>query len=44
MYMKAGGDVVSSPTKRNQNHATMTIPDSKTASDLMEVIKNPSKQ
>ncbi len=40
---KAGGDVIPSPTKGNPNHATMSIPDSKTASDLMHVIKNPKK-
>ncbi|MBD0833761.1 pre-toxin TG domain-containing protein, partial [Aestuariibaculum sediminum] len=40
---KAGGDVISSPTKNNPNHATMSIPNSKVASELMEIIKNPNK-
>ncbi|MBV7270741.1 RHS repeat domain-containing protein, partial [Winogradskyella luteola] len=38
---KAGGDVISSPTKYNPNHATMSIPNSKTASSLMNVIIKP---
>ena len=41
---KAGGDVVPSPTRSNPNHATMSIPNSKKASEVMTVIKNPTKQ
>jgi RHS repeat-associated protein len=40
---KAGGDVTPSPRKNNPNHATMTIKDGQTASDLMNVTTNPSK-
>jgi RHS repeat-associated protein len=41
---KAGGDVVPSPTKNNPNHATMSIPDSKTASGVMITTKNPKNK
>ena len=42
---KAGGDVVPSPTKNNQNHATMGGVTAEKASELMNpVIKNPSKE
>lgn len=41
---KAGGDVVPSPTKKNPNHATMSIPDSKTASGVMTTTKNPKNK
>jgi hypothetical protein len=37
-----GGDVVPSPTRNNPNHATMSIPNSKAASELMKVKKNPA--
>lgn len=41
---KAGGEVISSPTKNNPNHAKMSIPNAKNASELMKVIKNPAKR
>nr|WP_299073819.1 DUF6443 domain-containing protein [uncultured Allomuricauda sp.] len=40
---KAGGDVVPSPTRNNPLHATMSIPNSRIASMLMRIIKNPNK-